>query len=162
MCTEMLCTRSWHSSLITQLNDAYAVPVDGEAFLYYVGYRWGHKYNHSTDRQVGLIKVKRDRYITCQCDALGGKPTTRLLVLRCDTLPLNAYAASSEVRVQISDAAGKPLPGLTFADWKPVTRDSLEAPVEWRGGSLAKVGDQPVQIQFEIESASFFAFELTN
>ena len=37
--------------------------VGDELYLYYAGYRWGHKLNRSQDRQIGLVKLRRDRYV---------------------------------------------------------------------------------------------------
>ena len=38
-----------------------AVPVGDEVWCYYGGYRYGHKVY--TDRGIGLVKMKRDRYV---------------------------------------------------------------------------------------------------
>ena len=65
-------------------------------------------------------------------------------------------------RVQVVDTSGTPLPGMAFADCKPITRDSLNAPIEWNSQTLSQVREKPVQLQFSIRNASLFAFELTN
>jgi hypothetical protein len=139
-----------------------ATPVGDEVYLYYAGYKWGHKYHHSTERQFGLLKVKRDRYVARQSGEKAGTLTTPPVTLAGDRLTLNAdVAAGGEVRVQVSDATGKPQPGLRFADCKPITGDSLAAPVEWVSGkSLAEAGGAPVRLEFSIKSASLYAFDL--
>ena len=116
-----------------------SVPVGDELYLYYAGYRWGHKYHHSVDRQIGLVKMPRDRYVARRTGASGGQITTPLVTLDGNTLALNVDAQGGEVRVQINDAAGNPIPGLMFADCQPITSDSLNAPVQWKAKSLADV-----------------------
>jgi hypothetical protein len=39
-----------------------AVPVGDEVFFYYGGYARGHKVEPATERQIGLARMKRDRY----------------------------------------------------------------------------------------------------
>ena len=41
----------------------YALPVGDEVYLYYGGYARGHKVEPDTERQIGLAKMKRDRYV---------------------------------------------------------------------------------------------------
>ncbi len=138
-----------------------AVPVGDEVYLYYAGFRWGHKFHHSTDRQIGLVKIKRDRYVARMAGAAGGQITTPVVTLESDQLTLNADAAGGEIRVQVCDADRKPLPGLTFADCRPVTSDSLAAEIQWKG-SLGSIKGQPVRLEFRLKNASLFAFEAGN
>lgn len=138
-----------------------AVPVEGDVYLYYAGYRWGHKYRHSVDRQIGVVKVKRDRYVARRAGAQGGTLTTPLVTLAGDALLVNVDAHEGEVRVQVSDEKGTPIPGFRFADCRPITSDSLAAQVEWQR-PLAELRDKPVRLEFSLKNASLFAFEVTS
>jgi hypothetical protein len=137
-----------------------AAPVGDEVYLYYGGYRWGHKYQRMIDRQIGCVKVKRDRYVARRAGEQSGTITSPLAILEADTLALNVDAQQGQVRVQISDAAGKPVPGFTFADCQPIASDSLGAPVAWKTKSLKDVRGTPIRLEFEIQNASLFAFDL--
>jgi hypothetical protein len=142
---------SWVSSV---------APVDDEVYLYYAGYRWGHKFNRSTDRQIGLVKIARDRYVARHAPAAGGRITTPVVMLpEVGKLTLNADAVNGEVRVQVTDVAGQPLPGFSFADCRPITGDALEAPVEWKQ-PLVSLRDKPVRLEFSLRDASLYAFDL--
>jgi len=138
-----------------------AVPIGDEVYLYYAGFRWGHKYHHSADRQFGLLKMKRDRYVARRAGAAGGKFITPPVILGGNKLTLNADAAAGEIRVQVCDLNGKPLRGLGFADCRPVTSDSLAAEVQWTG-KLAADKRQPVRLEFQLKNAALFAFEVRN
>jgi hypothetical protein len=139
------------------------VPVGDELYVYYAGYRWGHKYLRSVDRQVGLVKMPRDRFVARHAGAVGGTlrtpPFTFKGTLKGRHLTLNADAAKGEVRVQIVDAAGKAIPGFTFADCRPVSTDALAAPVQW-SKALTDLGGRPVRLEFALKNASLFAFEV--
>lgn len=136
-----------------------ATPVGDEVLLYYAGYRWGHKYHHSVDRQIGLVKTKRDRFVARQARDQVGTITTPLITLDTEALTLNVDAQRGDVRVQFTDADGKPIPGFAFADCQSIASDSLSAPVEWKG-KLASLRGRPVHLEFSLRNARLFAFEL--
>ena len=58
-----------------------SVEVDDVLYLYYAGYRWGHKYRHSVDRNLGVVKTMRDRFVARQAGEGGGTITTPPLIL---------------------------------------------------------------------------------
>jgi hypothetical protein len=136
-----------------------SVPVGDELYLYYAGYRWGHKYRHSVDRQFGLVKMPRDRYVARQAGEQPGVLKTRLVRLDAQTMRLNVAAADGEVRVQASDADGQPIAGFRYEDCRPIAVDSLAAAVEWKK-PLSALRDQPVRLEFSLRKARLFAFEL--
>jgi hypothetical protein len=137
------------------------VPMGDEVYLYYAGFRWGHKYQRSVDRQIGLVKTKRDRYVARQAGEQEGVITTPLVTLTAKALTLNADAVGGEVRLQVTDAEGKPLPGFSFADCQPIASDGLDEPVQFRQ-PLSELRDEPVHIEFKLRNARLFAFNLSN
>ena len=94
-----------------------SVAVDDDVYLYYAGYRWGHKYRHSVDRQFGLVKVLRDRYVARQAGEQVGVLTTRTLTLDAQAMALNV-AAQGGRGASPGDHGGRrtdpriPVPGL--------------------------------------------------
>ena len=134
------------------------VPVDDELFVYYSGYRWGHKYRRSEDRQVGLVKLRRDRYVAREAGETTGTLITRPLILSADALTLNIDTSGGEARVQICDPQGKPLPGFAFADSRPIAEDSLSAAIEWQR-PLSELRGKTVQLQFSLRKARLFALD---
>jgi hypothetical protein len=136
-----------------------SVAVDDEVYLYYAGYRWGHKYRHSVDRQIGLVKVPRNRYVARQAGPEGGTIVTPVLALRGDALSLNVDADGGEVRLQVSDVSGAPIPGFLYADCRPVTSDSLAADIEW-SGRLSTLRDRPVRLELLLRNARLFALDV--
>ncbi|MCX7935492.1 MAG: hypothetical protein N3A66_09580, partial [Planctomycetota bacterium] len=138
-----------------------AVPVGDEVYLYYAGYYWSHKYRRSQDRQIGLVRIKRDRYVARRAGPGGGLIAMPWAIIEGNRLTLNADAAGGEIRVQVCDAAGRPHPGLAFADCQPIAEDGLALEVRWKG-SLAALSRQPVRLEFSLKNASLFAFEISS
>jgi hypothetical protein len=136
-----------------------SVAIGDELYLYYAGYRWGHKYRHSVDRQIGLVKMLRDRFVARQAEEQAGTLTTRTLTLGAHTLLLNTAAHGGEVRVQVTTATGEPIPGFRFDDCRPIAVDALAAPVRWQQPLTALRG-RPVRLEFSLRHARLFAFEL--
>ena len=132
--------------------------VGDELYVYYAGYRWGHKYHHSVDRQVGLVKMKRDRYVARRAGEQGGTVVTPVMTIDGEGLALNVDSSKGEVRVQVTDAEGKPLEGFSFANCRPISADSLAAPVEWKT-PLATLRGKPVRLEIWLKNASLYAFE---
>lgn len=136
-----------------------SVAVDDELYLHYAGYRWGHKYRHSVDRQIGLVKMKRDRFVARQAGKVAGTLTTRAMTLDARALTLNVDSRDGEARVQVATASGEPIPGFRFQDCRPIAADALAAPVEWEE-PLSKLRGRPVRLEFSLRNARLFAFEV--
>ena len=133
------------------------VEVDNLVYLYYGGYKYGHKV--FSDRQIGVARAIQDRYVARQADFDEGRLRTRLVTFSAEKLLLNANAEAGEVRVQILDEVGLPIPGFSFDECNAVVVDSTAAPVHC-AGSLASLAGRPVQIEFLITNARLFAFSL--
>lgn len=134
------------------------VPINDELFVYYAGYRWGHKYRRSEDRQVGLVKLQRDRYVAREAGDVAGMLTTRPVVLNVNALTLNIDSQEGEARLQICNTMGKPLPGFTFADSRPIKEDSLAAPVTW-DRELRELRGRTVRLQFSLRKSRLYAID---
>jgi hypothetical protein len=120
-----------------------SVAVGDELYLYYAGYRWGHKYRHSVDRQFGVVKIPRDRFVAREAGEQAGTLTTRPFTLDAQSLTLNVAARDGEVRVQVTTMEGEPIPGFRF-----------------QPQSLATLRGRPIRLEFSLRSAQLFAFEL--
>ncbi len=134
------------------------VPVGPEIFFYFGGYKRGHKIERWTERQIGLARMPRDRYVSRAADQEGGRLTTPLVLLEGNFLTVNA-AVKGELRVRVLDAQSNAIRGFDFADCKPVQGDSLRSPIQWKR-SVDELKQQPVSLQFELRDARIYAFEL--
>jgi len=135
------------------------LPVGDEVYLYYGGYARGHKTNRFEERQIGLVRMQRDRYVARRAGHSKGLLRTPSVIIDGDAVNLNVDASKGEIRVQVLGADGQAVKGLTFADCRPIRTNSLAAPVKWRG-RLGEAKGRPVHLEFSLQSASLFAFEV--
>ena len=135
------------------------VPVGDEVFIYYGGYERGHKTERFKERQIGLVRMPRDRYVSRDAGDAVGTLRTPLLKLKAARMTLNANARLGEIRVAVLDAAGKPFSGFRAEDCRPITGDSLTAPVRWKQ-PLGKLKGQLLRLEFQVRRAGLFSFEL--
>ena len=121
-----------------------AVPVGDEVFFYYGGYARGHKVEPATERQIGLARMKRDRYLALAPSGDEGTLVTRPFLVPGGRLTVNARATRGAVLVRLLDAEGKPLDDLGAADASPLDGDVLAGEVRgrgrWRGCAASPCG----------------------
>jgi hypothetical protein len=136
-----------------------ALEVGDDVLLYYAGYRWGHKFNMLTDRQLGVARTRRDRFVARVASPAGGSFRTPVLTRDRSSLTLNADASRGEIRVQATDAEGRSLAGLAFADALPITADALRSPLRWRNGR-ALPANTLFRLEFAMTDADLFALNV--
>jgi hypothetical protein len=135
------------------------LPVGDEVFLYYGGYARGHKVNRFEERQIGLVRMKRDRYVARAAGADGGSIVTPAVVIAGEALTVNADATGGEIRVRLVDSAGNAINGFTLDDNMPLTDDGLDMPLKWKR-ELKEVAGRPVRLEFRMTSARLFAIDV--
>ncbi len=135
------------------------VPVDDEVYLYYGGYKSGHKVNRFEERQIGLVTMKRDRYVAREAGQEEGSLLTPKVKLSGEQLTLNVDAEGGEVLVAVLNEKGAPIEGFDYDDCEPISEDSLDAKVKWKK-DLANLGDRAVTLGFKMKNANLYAMGL--
>ncbi|MBI5395946.1 MAG: hypothetical protein HZA91_11670 [Verrucomicrobia bacterium] len=131
------------------------LPMGDEVYLYYGGYKWGHKHNRFEERQIGLVKMRRDRYVAREAGAQSGSLRTPPLVLRASALTVNADV-TGELKLRVLDESGQPLPGF---DWASARGDRLDHAVVFQR-PLSSLAGKPVRLEFRLQRARLFGFDL--
>ena len=129
--------------------------VGNETYVYYGGYRRGHKVARFDERQLGLARMPRDRYVAREADLNPGRLVTKPIRLRANSLTVNARVVG-ELRVRCVDPDGAPVPGY---GWAEIRGDSVETPVGW-SQPVALLGDRAVRLEFELRDTVLFGFDL--
>lgn len=135
------------------------LPVGDEVYLYYGGYARGHKVNRFEERQIGLIKMKQDRYVARAALEGTGELVTPPLLLDGTTLAVNACAKQGSLRLEIRDDAGVAIPGFTFSACALVTTDAVREQIRW-AHPLRELYGKRIQLAFRLERASLYALYL--
>jgi hypothetical protein len=149
--------RNWHERAI-EVGQGLVPTGRDEMSLYVVQ-------NYRTDNvHIRRAVLRPDGFVSLHGDAQGGEMTTRPLTYLGSRLSLNySTSAAGSVRVEIQDAAGKPLPGRDLASCKEIYGDELERIVTWTdGGDVAKWSGRPIRLRFAIRDADLFSFQFQN
>lgn len=133
------------------------LPVGDEVFLYYGGYARGHKIERWTERQIGLARMPRDRYVARRADGKLGILRTPPLLLESAEITINAKV-EGELRIRILDAKGRPIKGFDWLDCTPLRGDAITHQIQWKK-SLNKLRGQPVQLEFKLRDGELYGFE---
>jgi hypothetical protein len=129
--------------------------VGDQTYLYYCGYARGHKVDRFNERQIGLARMPRDRYVAREADINMGRLTTKPLILNGSSITANANIVG-EMRVRLLDLEGRPIKGF---DWVDISGNAVDHPVEWKE-DLKSLGKKAVQMEFQLRNAQLFSFEL--
>lgn len=134
--------------------------VGDQVYLYYGGYKQGHKMNRFEERQIGLVRIPLDRYVARRADATGLLSTVPILLdAGAKALTINADASRGRVRVQVRGAQTKEvLPGFGFEACTPIASDGLRQSVQWSGADFASLAGKTVSLEFELQGADLYAF----
>ena len=134
------------------------LPVGDEVYIYYGGYAQGHKVNRFTERQIGLARMKRDRYVARSATSPRGTLATVPRRLNAAAMTLNA-SITGEVRVRVLGPDGHVWPGFGFDECRPLTGDGVALPVSWTR-PLAELAGRTVAFEFALRHARLYAFDL--
>jgi len=129
--------------------------VGDETFIYYAGYKRGHKVARFDERQIGLFRMPRDRYVAREADINKGTLITKPLLLEGSALTVNAYVVE-EMRVRLLDRDGNPLTGF---GWIDIKGDAIDHPLKWKQ-DLNMLKGKPVRLEFQLRDAQLFGFDL--
>ncbi|WP_299468743.1 hypothetical protein [uncultured Gimesia sp.] len=91
----------------------------------------------------------------------GGTLTTKPLKFTGNELEINySTSAAGQIRVELQDANGKPIPGFTLEENEPIFGDHISRIVKWNNGSdVSSLQEKPVRIHFAMEDADLFSIK---
>lgn len=106
-------------------------------------------------------EVRREGFLSLDAGAAGGTLTTRPIEPGASRLELNAAVASAgDIRVEIQQPNGQPLPGFEAASCTPIEGDQLRHPVRWGERSDDEGWPQrSVRLRFSLREAQLYAFQ---
>ncbi len=161
---------SWDRFQI-MLTGAPPIPVGDKLYIYYRGTPRRHnkvvgEFEPRIDLDqrrdymaIGLATLRLDGFVSIAASYDGGAITTRPLELDGDTLVANATSDYGELRVEVLDESGKPVPHYTEQDCVPVVADDVAAIAEWRDRrSLAELQGRPVRLRFVLRNARLYSY----
>jgi len=136
--------------------------VGDETRIYYLGSDVGNA--DATWYRSGIAYIQRDRYayraLRVNRDYKEPKDRLGTITLAAARLPakpriaVNVSQATEQrtVRCEIRDAEGTLIPGFSFEDCRPVTRDGIRQAVAWKNADIAALAGKNVRIGLRIHS----------
>ncbi len=108
--------------------------------------------------------LRLDGFVSANAPLTGGELITKPLTFAGERLEINyATSAAGQMRVELQDAAGQPLPGFTLEECQPIWGDHLAHIVKWKAGDQVRAhAGQPVRLRFEMSDADLFSFRFTD
>lgn len=109
--------------------------------------------------QIERLTMRTDGFVSVNAPYAGGLMTTVPFTYTGDHLVMNyATSAAGEIRVELQDAGGNPLPGFSMEDCDVLIGDRIDGAVSWHGRkSLSRYAGEPVRLRFMMKDADLFA-----
>lgn len=143
----------------------HPVVIGDEVRFYYFGVNYTHGCHEAINSPkltsgVGLATLGRDRYVAWQAGDEPATLGTRPLKFAGRQLHLNLEAKGGEVRVALLGADGRPLPGFAAGVCEPVSSDSFDHVVKWRGSTdVSALAGREVRMQFSLRRAALYTWQ---
>jgi hypothetical protein len=110
--------------------------------------------------QVRRGTIRTDGFTSVNAPYRGGEMVTRPLIFEGKRLVINySTSAVGNVKVEIQDAGGKPIPGFELEAAGEIYGDELARVAGWKGGAdVGKLAGRPVRLRFVMKDADLFSF----
>ena len=108
--------------------------------------------------------IRLDGFVSVKAPFAGGTLITKPLMFAGDRLTINfSTSAAGSLRVEMQDAAGKPIPGYTLKDCNEIIGDSVQHVVRWKTKTdVTTLAQQPIRMRFVMKDADLFSFQFTS
>ncbi|MCC6488586.1 MAG: hypothetical protein IT364_13905 [Candidatus Hydrogenedentes bacterium] len=144
--------------------DAVGDPIvrDGKLWFYYGGRSILHNTPpQDTNGSLCLATLRLDGFASLEAGEAEGVLLTKPILVRGDSLFINADAQAGEVRVEIVDANEPEKVALHFSRdaCTPINADNTRQAVVWQDTrALTELHDKPVRLRFFLHNAKLFSF----
>jgi hypothetical protein len=142
------------------------VRMGDELWIYYLGTNQDHSGGVDPAAKRHLTAISRailrlDGFMSAEAAYEGGWIITPPLTFEGSRLELNLDTGAGGVaRVEILDAAGKPIPGYGLAQADELNGNNVRMPVTWKGSAnLAPLAGKSVRLHIRMRAARLYAFQ---
>jgi hypothetical protein len=108
--------------------------------------------------------MRVDGFVSVSAPLSGGELLTTPLRFDGDRLSINfSTSAAGSIRVELQNAAGKPIPDFTLADCNLQFGNQLDRTVSWKAGpDVSQLAGKPVRLRFELKDADLYSFRFVD
>lgn len=122
---------------------------------FYVSRQHLQKANH-----IERMSLRLDGFVSVNAPYAGGEMVTVPIIFEGDHLEANfSTSGAGEIRVELQDENGKPLPGYGLEDCDLIIGDRIDGLVRWHGqASVGAYAGKPVRLRFQMVDADLYSF----
>ncbi len=127
-----------------------------ELSMHFTEYAWIDE-KHQSRRYT----IRLDGFVSLNAPLAVGELLTKPLLFSGSKLSINySTSALGSVRVELQDAAGKPIPNYTMNDCLEHYGDSVQQIIAWKNGTnLTDLAGKPVRLKFALKDADLYSFQ---
>ena len=103
--------------------------------------------------------LRLDGFVSVHAPYKGGEMITKAFTFDGKRLQINfATSAAGEIRVEIQDIDGQPIPGYSLADSQVMIGNEIERVVAWENGQdVSQLAGEPVRLRFVMKDADLYS-----
>ncbi len=117
--------------------------------------------NPNVQRGIRAFTLPRDRWVGYQAGDVQGELLTQILPRPADIRLNVATEPDGWIAVEVADAEGRPLRGMTRAEAVPITGDHLAIRPQWTSGqSPEELPESAIRLRIHARRASLYALEV--
>ncbi len=144
---------AWH--LVETKSDLPGAP--NELSMYVTEHYWKGKESH-----LRRYTLRMDGFVSVNAPASGGELLTKPITFTGKELILNfSTSAAGDIKVEIQDEKGKPIPGYTLAECSEIFGDAVDRPVHWKdnGTNVGPLVGKKVRLRFVMKDADLYSIQ---
>lgn len=105
--------------------------------------------------------LRLDGFASLHAPFGGGSMTTKVFTFEGKELEINcSTSAAGEIRIEMLDAAGNPVPGFAKGDAEVIIGNETRRIVRWKGNhDLSALAGKPVRMRVHMKDADLYAFK---
>ncbi len=162
----LMATRPGSDTYHRHFKEAFIRPGLGER-------GWGNRANYITQNIVqtsptemsmfmyggGHYVMRLDGFISINIGYEEGEFTTKPLRFSGTKLEINySTAGAGQIRVELQDRDGKPIPGYTLDDCDPIKGDAIAGIVKWKeNADVSRLAGKAVRVRFVMNEADVYS-----
>ena len=129
-----------------------------EISMHFTEHAWRNK-----SHRVRRYTIRLDGFVSVHAPYSGGEVITKPIRFKGQRLLINyATSAAGSVRVEILNAAGKPIPGFSLKDADELYGDSTNHAVTWKNNAdVSRLQGKTVRLRFVVRDGDLYSYRFT-
>ncbi|PWJ58152.1 hypothetical protein CLV98_1049 [Dyadobacter jejuensis] len=105
--------------------------------------------------------MRLDGFTSLTAPYSGGELITKPFIFKGSQLEINySTSAAGEIKIEIQDQNGKPIPGFTLEDAQPIIGNEITRIVSWKGGEdISQFASKPVRLRVYVKDGDLYSFK---